>query len=629
MGKSLTAAAYISMAKKERNQPTLIVVPYAIMAEWKNECYDKFFKRRTQNILFFHSNHMSSERYKLMTNQVMQSYDVVVTTYDILKHAFDTQRETKGIGQRNPGGYELSYLEGSVYRNIVFPLIENGQIKGIDYVRERTEDDVNDKLAKGSLSLYYVKWHRVVCDEIQRMTNQDTLTFLALMGLFSRYKWGLSGTPIRNKVGDYFSEIRFLGFNAVKHHRSWSQGVIKYMNEYRLLSAIYNISYEDYNIILPTKYVHNYSINLTKKERYYILMWLGHITQQILKVGTDSILTKFTRLRQACICAALTKLRTDDSIAVQMRKSHYYQNNKSPESRSRSRSSESTESFDSEEKMQPPPPEDFEIKLSGPMLKWINDIESSAGYNSTKIRYTVSIVKEKVPEDDSVIIFTVFSSCLAYIKKMLEREGFTAEIVDGNVKNNDRKRIFSNFRNKKFKCLLLNYAVGAEGLNLTVANHCIFVDQWWNNAIHLQAEARVYRRGQEKETHMYYLRARNSIDIGMQILTMYKTDLASNLLGGTLTKELLNNKPGIIYDTYSFIIQKTKENIEEVTEEEAINEKDDGEVDLENAEESVYTGEQEPAPPSSKEGVPPSVIEGLQHLPDDFDFDPSYYVNFN
>jgi hypothetical protein len=47
--------------------------------------------------------------------------------------------------------------------------------------------------------------------------------------------------------------------------------------------------------------------------------------------------------------------------------------------------------------------------------------------------------------------------------------------------------------------------VGAFGLNLTEANHVIFLDIWWNAVTQKQAERRVHRPGQTKAVYSYTL----------------------------------------------------------------------------------------------------------------------------
>jgi SNF2 family DNA or RNA helicase len=53
---------------------------------------------------------------------------------------------------------------------------------------------------------------------------------------------------------------------------------------------------------------------------------------------------------------------------------------------------------------------------------------------------------------------------------------------------------------------------GSVGLNITIANRVIIMTPWWNYAAETQAFGRVKRHGQEKETYVVRLFAKNTID---------------------------------------------------------------------------------------------------------------------
>ena len=53
--------------------------------------------------------------------------------------------------------------------------------------------------------------------------------------------------------------------------------------------------------------------------------------------------------------------------------------------------------------------------------------------------------------------------------------------------------------------LVLGRKLGNVGLNLTAANHVIFVDQWWNHNDDAQCLGRSARIGQKKVVHPYRL----------------------------------------------------------------------------------------------------------------------------
>ena len=52
---------------------------------------------------------------------------------------------------------------------------------------------------------------------------------------------------------------------------------------------------------------------------------------------------------------------------------------------------------------------------------------------------------------------------------------------------------------------LMTTAVGGFGIELTAANHVIFLQQSWNATTEDQASARAHRKGQKKEVYVWHL----------------------------------------------------------------------------------------------------------------------------
>ncbi|KAJ7194718.1 hypothetical protein GGX14DRAFT_377816, partial [Mycena pura] len=52
------------------------------------------------------------------------------------------------------------------------------------------------------------------------------------------------------------------------------------------------------------------------------------------------------------------------------------------------------------------------------------------------------------------------------------------------------------------------------GLDLTVCNHIILVDMWWNPSVEDQAFDRTHRIGQTRDVHIYKLKIDNMLRTG-------------------------------------------------------------------------------------------------------------------
>ena len=63
-----------------------------------------------------------------------------------------------------------------------------------------------------------------------------------------------------------------------------------------------------------------------------------------------------------------------------------------------------------------------------------------------------------------------------------------------------------------------------DRLNFPWANRCISLDLWWNHAVEQQAFGRIFRIGQLKETHMTRIVVKNSVDMRLLTMQLYKLE---------------------------------------------------------------------------------------------------------
>ena len=67
-----------------------------------------------------------------------------------------------------------------------------------------------DKLVKEDSAIHEIKFHRLILDEAHSIKSRTTGVAKACFALKSTYKWCLSGTPVQNRIGEFFSLLRFL-----------------------------------------------------------------------------------------------------------------------------------------------------------------------------------------------------------------------------------------------------------------------------------------------------------------------------------------------------------------------------------------------------------------------------------
>ncbi|KAK7205400.1 SNF2 family N-terminal domain-containing protein [Myxozyma melibiosi] len=140
-------------------RPTLIIVPNAVIHQWRAEFKAKVRRAYQPSVLIHHGNSKVSSFDKLL------EYDVVLTTFHTIAH------EYKAMMAADAGG--------------------EGRSQYVFF---------------GPKS----KFHRLILDEAQTAKNRDTLLTRGACEIDATYRWCLSGTPMQNNPGELQSLLKFL-----------------------------------------------------------------------------------------------------------------------------------------------------------------------------------------------------------------------------------------------------------------------------------------------------------------------------------------------------------------------------------------------------------------------------------
>ena len=150
---------------------------------------------------------------------------------------------------------------------------------------------------------------------------------------------------------------------------------------------------------------------------------------------------------------------------------------------------------------------------------------------SNKIKKAVELVKLHIEKDNKVIIFSRFNKILDLMCKSLSINNLQHEKINGEIDKDERERRLKTFKDtENTNVLVLNIAIGSEGLNLTEANVVIFLNEWWNPSTNRQAEDRVNRIGQHKDVEIHILRSLKTIDINLEKILTNKNILEKEYL---------------------------------------------------------------------------------------------------
>lgn len=154
---------------------------------------------------------------------------------------------------------------------------------------------------------------------------------------------------------------------------------------------------------------------------------------------------------------------------------------------------------------------------------------------SNRLRVVQEVVEET---NNKVLVFVPFTHSLDMLKRHLDKEGITSEIINGSVSANARADIVNRFQNQDTtKVLLIQPQAASHGLTLTAADTVIWYAPCTSVETYLQANARIDRPGQRNNmtvVHIYgssveermYKLLRSNISNHQQIVELYKQELA-------------------------------------------------------------------------------------------------------
>lgn len=159
LGKTIQAVSLI-MSDFPAKKPSLVLVPPVALMQWMTEI--EAYTDGTLKTLVFHGTNAKS---KNLTVKDLKKYNVIIMSYNSLESMY--RKQEKGFKRK----------EG---------------------------------LFKETSIIHQTEFHRVILDEAHCIKTRTTMTAKACFALKVTYRWCLSGTPLQNRIGEFFSLIRFL-----------------------------------------------------------------------------------------------------------------------------------------------------------------------------------------------------------------------------------------------------------------------------------------------------------------------------------------------------------------------------------------------------------------------------------
>jgi non-specific serine/threonine protein kinase len=160
-------------------------------------------------------------------------------------------------------------------------------------------------------------------------------------------------------------------------------------------------------------------------------------------------------------------------------------------------------------------------------------IQEDSADTSPKLVCVVERLQELMDEGHSALVFSQFTSYLDLVEQEFHVHHIPYVRLDGSTPTATRKKIVQDFQDAKNPFVfLLSLKAGGQGLNLTKASYVFHLDPWWNPAVENQASDRAHRIGQKQKVSIMRLLMRHTIEEKMMALKQQKMELYDAVLEG-------------------------------------------------------------------------------------------------
>jgi SNF2 family DNA or RNA helicase len=161
-----------------------------------------------------------------------------------------------------------------------------------------------------------------------------------------------------------------------------------------------------------------------------------------------------------------------------------------------------------------------------------------------------------VPEGEHIIIFSNFTSTLVLLQQFLDLLHIPAISFHGKLSTAQNKKNLLTFKNStRSTVLIANTKKAGVGLNLQNANHVIFLEPSWNAAETSQAQDRVYRNGQTKQTFIHHIYDHKSIELWIHNLALTKAHIHNQIIAHNHFSHSRNSEEFDLSQLFRFLVQ--------------------------------------------------------------------------
>lgn len=328
------------------------------------------------------------------------------------------------------------------------------------------------------------KWKVLIFDEAQNLKNISTKRTGAARSLTAQFKICLTGTPMENHYGEFYSLVDLL-----------VPGCLGKMDEFR------------------RRFVNSEMV--TREEL------------DDLKLKIKPLLLR--RTKKEILDQLPEKQETKVSIAFEERQKSIYRDI----ALSYNQRVQETMAVQGEASVQ--------LQMLTALLRLRQACSDPAALPNVryekvppKLETLMDSVSEIVESGESALVFTQFLQTLEHTAKLLKAAKIPVFVLHGGVPTKQRQAILAEFNSTPGGAVLvMTLKTGGVGLNLTKASYVFHLEPWWNPSVENQATDRAHRLGQNKAVQVFRYIMHESLEEKIELLKDRKDRKFQSLFAAT------------------------------------------------------------------------------------------------
>lgn len=315
----------------------------------------------------------------------------------------------------------------------------------------------------------------VLCDEGHRLKNCENLTYQALMGLQTKRRVLLSGTPIQNDLTEYYSLLHFVNpgmlGTPMEFRRNYESTILKGQESYA---------------------TDNERAKAAEKRRE-----LNDLVDKCMIRRTSALLTKYLPVKfEMVVCIKLTDVQKQiyksflksDSVKKQLQAENKGGGEKS------SVSVRALANITALKKLCVHPElvaekiinkeDGFENAEQFLPSDWNSSRDVKPELGAKILLLDVMLAALKTTTDDKIVLVSNYTQTLDFLEKLCRKRSYIYCRLDGSMTIKKRGKIVEEFNkaDSDIFIFMLSSKAGGCGLNLIGANRLIMFDPDWNPA---------------------------------------------------------------------------------------------------------------------------------------------------